>query len=112
MGALDKLALYAIFYYLLCFHLLQPNQESCPLQCLTMQVPADLEVGHVPPSPMGTFPGLFLFTSSARMMRPVRQVAPAPDGGPPRLELIGPFEQVSTPERPLLRSPKLLLYCI
>ncbi|GAB2280980.1 DNA-directed RNA polymerase I subunit RPA2 [Dionaea muscipula] len=49
----------------------------------------DLEVGYVPLSFGGAFPGLFLFTSPSRFIRPVKNIA---EGN--NIELIGPFEQV------------------
>ncbi|GAA96456.1 uncharacterized protein L969DRAFT_94546 [Mixia osmundae IAM 14324] len=52
------------------------------------KVPRDLEVGLVPPSSGGQYPGLFLFSTRARMMRPVRLLANGQE------EHIGPFEQV------------------
>ena len=51
-------------------------------------VPLDLEIGFVPPSEGGQYPGLFLFASRSRMMRPVKYI---PNG---RDDQIGPFEQV------------------
>src|SRR5262249_28396799 len=36
------------------------------------KVPAVLEIAHVPPSNGGQYPGLYLFTSPARMLRPVK----------------------------------------
>lgn len=43
----------------------------------------------------GAYPGLYLFTSPSRFVRPVRNIsAPAEEGND--LELIGPFEQVGT----------------
>lgn len=70
----------------------------------TVQIPPDLEVGFVPFSPLGTFPGLYLFSVSARMVRPVQQLF----GEAPSIELIGPFEQVSFPTTlPLTLSPSL-----
>lgn len=56
-------------------------------------IPEDLEVGHVPLSTCGTYPGLYLFTSPSRFIRPVRNIS-APSGGGNDVELIGPFEQV------------------
>ncbi|GAB2213945.1 hypothetical protein Drorol1_Dr00018272 [Drosera rotundifolia] len=53
------------------------------------QVLCDLEVGYVPLSFGGAFPGLFLFTSPSRFIRPVKNIS---EGG--LTELIGPFEQV------------------
>ena len=32
-----------------------------------------LEIAHIPPSDAGAYPGLYLFTSPARFMRPVRR---------------------------------------
>ncbi|GAB2214557.1 hypothetical protein Droror1_Dr00018909 [Drosera rotundifolia] len=49
----------------------------------------DLEVGYVPLSYGGAFPGLFLFTSPSRFIRPIKNIS---EGG--LIELIGPFEQV------------------
>lgn len=54
-------------------------------------VPPDLEVGHLPHMMGHPYGGLFLFSQSARMMRPVRYWAGG--GG---LELIGTLEQVGT----------------
>ena len=51
-------------------------------------VPLDLEIGYVPVSEGGQYPGLYLFASRARMMRPVKFV---PNG---RDDQIGSFEQV------------------
>ncbi|KND03173.1 DNA-directed RNA polymerase I core subunit RPA135 [Spizellomyces punctatus DAOM BR117] len=51
-------------------------------------VPLDLEIGYVPPSRGGQYPGLFLFSTPARMMRPVKYLA---TGG---TDMVGPFEQV------------------
>ncbi|OMO51312.1 hypothetical protein CCACVL1_29865 [Corchorus capsularis] len=56
-------------------------------------IPDDLEVGYVPLSLGGTYPGLYLFTSPSRFIRPVRNISiPSVDGK--NIELIGPFEQV------------------
>ena len=51
-------------------------------------VPEELEVACVLPSNRGQYPGLFLFTSPARMLRPVKHLATG------HIELIGSFEQV------------------
>ncbi|KAI0320284.1 hypothetical protein OF83DRAFT_1081733 [Amylostereum chailletii] len=51
-------------------------------------IPLDLEVGLVPPSEGGQYPGLYLFSSRSRMMRPVKYV---PNG---RDDQVGSFEQV------------------
>lgn len=51
-------------------------------------LPLDLEVGYVPPSAQGQYPGLYLFGGHSRMMRPVRYLPlEKPD-------VVGPFEQV------------------
>jgi DNA-directed RNA polymerase I subunit RPA2 len=54
----------------------------------THNVPMDLEVGFVPESEGGQYPGLYLFASRSRMMRPVRYLANGRD------DQIGSFEQV------------------
>ncbi|KZT70325.1 beta and beta-prime subunits of DNA dependent RNA-polymerase [Daedalea quercina L-15889] len=51
-------------------------------------VPLDLEVGLVPVSTGGQYPGLYLFSSRARMMRPVQYLANGKD------DQVGSFEQV------------------
>ncbi|THV08193.1 DNA-directed RNA polymerase I polypeptide 2 [Dendrothele bispora CBS 962.96] len=52
------------------------------------EVPMDLEIGMVPESEGGQYPGLFLFSSRSRMMRPVKYLANGKD------DSVGPFEQV------------------
>ncbi|KAF7332568.1 DNA-directed RNA polymerase subunit beta [Mycena kentingensis (nom. inval.)] len=51
-------------------------------------IPLDLEVGLVLESKGGQYPGLFLFSSRSRMMRPVKFLANGRD------DQVGPFEQV------------------
>lgn len=51
-------------------------------------IPLELEIGLVPPSHSGQFPGLYLFSNRSRMMRPVTFLA---NGKP---DMVGPFEQV------------------
>ena len=51
-------------------------------------VPLDLEVGFVPTSHGGQYPGLYLFSGRARMVRPVRFLYNG------RVDHVGPFEQV------------------
>lgn len=51
-------------------------------------VPLDLEIGLVPQSKGGQYPGLYLFASRARMMRDVKLLANG------KLDSVGPFEQV------------------
>lgn len=58
------------------------------------QIPDDLEVGYVPLSLGGAYPGLYLFTSPARFVRPVKNLS-IPPTEEKNTELIGPFEQVS-----------------
>ncbi|KAG6650617.1 DNA-directed RNA polymerase I subunit 2 isoform X1 [Carya illinoinensis] len=55
-------------------------------------IPDDLEVGYVPLSLGGAYPGLYLFTSPARFVRPVRNIL-SPEKSQ-NIELVGPFEQV------------------
>ena len=45
------------------------------LQGVERQVPAHIEVVHQPYQRGGPFPGLFLFTDTCRMMRPVIHLA-------------------------------------
>ncbi|KAJ7755894.1 hypothetical protein B0H16DRAFT_1540019 [Mycena metata] len=52
------------------------------------QIPLDLEIGLVPESKGGQYPGLYLFSTRARMMRPVKYLANGRD------DQVGPFEQV------------------
>jgi DNA-directed RNA polymerase I subunit RPA2 len=52
------------------------------------EIPVDLEIGLVPESKGGQYPGLFLFSTRARMMRPVKYLANGKD------DQVGPFEQV------------------
>ncbi|KAJ0932347.1 putative DNA-directed RNA polymerase [Helianthus annuus] len=66
--------------------------RSLKLSAASM-IPEDLEVGYVPISMGGAFPGLYLFTNPSRFVRPVRQKFPPP-GENNNIELIGPFEQV------------------
>ncbi|KAJ2933849.1 hypothetical protein H1R20_g3251, partial [Candolleomyces eurysporus] len=51
-------------------------------------VPLDLEIGFVPESEGGQYPGLFLFSTKARMMRPVKYISNGRD------DQVGSFEQV------------------
>ncbi|KIY42894.1 beta and beta-prime subunits of DNA dependent RNA-polymerase [Fistulina hepatica ATCC 64428] len=52
------------------------------------QVPMDLEIGLVPLSEGGQYPGLFLFSSRSHMMRPVKYLENGRD------DQVGSFEQV------------------
>ncbi|CAJ1978018.1 unnamed protein product [Sphenostylis stenocarpa] len=56
-------------------------------------IPGDMEVGYVPLSMGGAYPGLYLFTSPSRFVRPVKNIS-IPSNGSENIELIGPFEQV------------------
>ncbi|KAL9459147.1 hypothetical protein AB3S75_002522 [Citrus x aurantiifolia] len=56
-------------------------------------IPDDLEVGYVPLSLGGAYPGLYLFTSPPKFVRPVRNIS-LPSEESQNIELIGPFEQV------------------
>jgi DNA-directed RNA polymerase I subunit RPA2 len=51
-------------------------------------VPLELEIGYVPPSNGGQYPGLYLFSSPARMIRAVRHLTTN------QKDMVGPFEQV------------------
>lgn len=51
-------------------------------------IPLDLEIGHVPESHGGQYPGLYLFSSRARMMRPVKYLYNSKE------DHVGSFEQV------------------
>lgn len=51
-------------------------------------IPLDLEIGYVPPSAKGQYPGLYLFGGVARMMRPTTYLPLD------RTDVVGPFEQV------------------
>ena len=51
-------------------------------------VPLDLEIGYVPTSNGGQYPGLYLFSTQARMTRPIKHLATGKE------DWVGPFEQV------------------
>lgn len=51
------------------------------------QVPVELEIGHVPNSKGGQYPGIYLFSQAARMVRPVKYLPLD------RQDFVGPFEQ-------------------
>ncbi|MCJ1406081.1 DNA-directed RNA polymerase I subunit RPA2 [Ptychographa xylographoides] len=53
----------------------------------THQIPIELEIGHVPNSNGGLYPGLYLFAHAARMIRPVTY------NPLQKQDYIGPFEQ-------------------
>ena len=50
-------------------------------------IPVELEIGHVPTSNGGLYPGLFLFTEPSRLIRPVTYLPSD------KLDFVGPFEQ-------------------
>ncbi|RXK38794.1 DNA-directed RNA polymerase I subunit RPA2 [Tremella mesenterica] len=52
------------------------------------RVPLDMEIGYVPVTKGGQYPGLYLFTSRSRMMRPVTYL----ENG--KVDHVGSFEQV------------------
>lgn len=53
----------------------------------THGIPLDLEIGYVPESKGGQFPGVYLFSQQARMIRPVKYLPLDKE------DQIGPFEQ-------------------
>ncbi|SCU80684.1 LAMI_0B03378g1_1 [Lachancea mirantina] len=54
----------------------------------TPGLPLDIEIGYVPPSSRGQYPGLYIFGGHSRMMRPVRYLPLDKE------DIVGPFEQV------------------
>ncbi|RGB37128.1 hypothetical protein C1646_741339 [Rhizophagus diaphanus] len=54
----------------------------------TKPIPLDLEIGYVPPSNGGQYPGIYLFSTPSRMMRPVKYLFNN------KTDMIGSFEQV------------------
>jgi DNA-directed RNA polymerase I subunit RPA2 len=71
-------------------------------------VPLELEIGHVPTSSGGTFPGIYMFSQISRMIRPVKYL---PLG---KLDYVGPFEQpymsIACTEAEIVRVPDLQLH--
>ncbi|CAG8441161.1 6624_t:CDS:10 [Funneliformis mosseae] len=55
---------------------------------ITNPVPLDLEIGYVPPSNGGQYPGIYLFSSPSRMMRPVKYLFNN------KTDMVGSYEQV------------------
>lgn len=51
-------------------------------------IPVDLEIGYVPPSKKGQYPGLYMFGGVSRMMRPTKYLPLN------KTDILGPFEQV------------------
>lgn len=62
----------------------------------SFRIPLDLEIGLVPPSMGGQYPGLYLFGGIARMMRPVKLLVKPEKAQKKRkdLDMVGSFEQV------------------
>ncbi|CAG8479706.1 9635_t:CDS:10 [Acaulospora morrowiae] len=52
------------------------------------KIPIDIEIGFIPPSNGGQYPGIYIFSSSGRMMRPVKFLANG------KTDMVGSFEQV------------------
>ncbi|KAK8183576.1 hypothetical protein HDK77DRAFT_468343 [Phyllosticta capitalensis] len=50
-------------------------------------VPTELEIGYIPSSTGGQYPGVYMFSQSARMFRPVKYLPLD------KLDYVGPFEQ-------------------
>ncbi len=53
----------------------------------TNNIPVDLEIGYVPTSRGGQFPGIYIFSQQARLIRPVKYLPLDKD------DFVGPFEQ-------------------
>ncbi|GAM85558.1 hypothetical protein ANO11243_035650 [Dothideomycetidae sp. 11243] len=53
----------------------------------THDVPLDLELGYIPNSNGGQYPGIYMFSGPARMYRPVKYL------GLDKTDIVGPFEQ-------------------
>ena len=51
------------------------------------KVPVELEIGHIPNSNGGQYPGVYIFSQAARMIRPVRYLPLEKN------DYVGPFEQ-------------------
>ena len=50
-------------------------------------VPAELEIGYIPNTDGGQYPGIYLFSKASRMLRPVKYLPLAKE------DFVGPFEQ-------------------
>ena len=74
-----------------------PADESALLQGVENSIPADIELAYIPYLHGGIFPGLFLYTNAARLMRPVRQIPhgrkKGSSGAAGAVELLGTLEQ-------------------
>ncbi|KAI9732821.1 MAG: DNA-directed RNA polymerase I subunit RPA2 [Cirrosporium novae-zelandiae] len=51
------------------------------------KIPLELEIGYVPSSNGGQYPGIYMFSQAARMIRPVKYLPTD------KLDYVGPFEQ-------------------
>jgi DNA-directed RNA polymerase I subunit RPA2 len=64
-------------------------------------IPADIELAYIPYLHGGIYPGIFLYTNAARLMRPVRQIGrkksssniSGTSGAAGAMELLGTLEQ-------------------
>ncbi|OMH85234.1 putative DNA-directed RNA polymerase I subunit RPA2 [Zancudomyces culisetae] len=64
------------------------NKQNNSNNKLEYRLPKTLEIGYVPVSHGGQYPGLYIFSTPARFMRPVRHLQTN------SIELVGSFEQV------------------
>ena len=60
----------------------------------TTTIPNSIEIGYIPSTTYGQYPGLFIFTGMARMTRPTRYLSSATPSTSVITNWIGPFEQV------------------
>ena len=68
---------------------LTPEAQVKSLDDNEKMIPSHLEIAYFPFQQGGIFPGIFMFTHAARLMRPVKQ------GGSKAIEMIGTLEQCS-----------------
>ncbi|KAL4423560.1 hypothetical protein ABPG77_004600, partial [Micractinium sp. CCAP 211/92] len=66
---------------------LTPGAQTLPLSADEQALPSHAEIVHVPFEKGAPFPGVFVFTQAARMIRPVKQIASG------AAEMIGTLEQ-------------------
>ncbi|CAG8483343.1 4694_t:CDS:10 [Diversispora eburnea] len=66
----------------------KPITDKLRLIKIEEKIPIDIEIGYVPPSNGGQYPGIYIFSTSARMMRPVKYLANG------KTDMVGSFEQV------------------
>jgi hypothetical protein len=79
--------------------LLHCNHLYVYLYICCVKVPETLEIGLIPMLKQGQYPGLFLFSNPARMVRPVINLATNVT------EMIGSFEQV----QPIVPASNIVL---